>query len=137
VSNIFTVWGSGGQEGYTYQEVPCPYSPPSPPHQPPSHKHSSHCPSSPPLLHSPPPPPSVTTATMSRKQEVKLESRLEALQQQISRMESCLSANVGTIMQLLQRQMPTIPPSYSTLTSAPNTSSSPILSPTATSHPAL
>lgn len=36
------------------------------------------------------------------------------------RLESHVSADIGTIMQLLQRQMPMIPPSYSTLTPTSN-----------------
>ncbi|XP_056246313.1 potassium voltage-gated channel subfamily H member 2-like isoform X2 [Seriola aureovittata] len=124
-SNIFTLWGSESREGHMYQEVPCPHSLPSPPPQPPSLQ-LPHLPSySPP----PPPPPPPTTTIISRRQEVGLENRLEALQQQIIRLESCMSAHIGTIMQLLQRQMPVIPPSYSTLTSTPNTPSSPGLSP--------
>uniref|UniRef100_A0A3B4UM68 Potassium voltage-gated channel, subfamily H (eag-related), member 2a n=1 Tax=Seriola dumerili TaxID=41447 RepID=A0A3B4UM68_SERDU len=121
-SNIFTLWGSESREGHMYQEVPCPHSLPSPPPQPPSLQ-LPHLPSS-----SPPPPPPTTTI-ISRRQEVELENRLEALQQQIIRLECCMSAHIGTIMQLLQRQMPVIPPSYSTLTSTPNTPSSPALSP--------
>uniref|UniRef100_A0A8C4D7Z9 Voltage-gated inwardly rectifying potassium channel KCNH2 n=1 Tax=Dicentrarchus labrax TaxID=13489 RepID=A0A8C4D7Z9_DICLA len=48
-------------------------------------------------------------------------------------LESRMSADIGTIMQLLQRQIPMIPPSYSTLTSTPNAPSSAILSPNAAS----
>lgn len=47
-----------------------------------------------------------------------------------SRLESRMSADIEVIMQLLQRQTHTIPPSYSTLTSA-----SSILTPTAASLP--
>ncbi|XP_040910677.1 potassium voltage-gated channel subfamily H member 6-like [Toxotes jaculatrix] len=132
VSNFFTFWGSESQEEHMYQEVPCSHSLPSPPPQSPSHQlpclpsSSPHCPSSPP----PPPPP---TARISRRQQVELETRLEALQRQITRLESCMSADIRTILQLLQRQMPTVPPSYSTLTSTPNAPSSPILSPTVAS----
>lgn len=44
-----------------------------------------------------------------------------------SRLESRMSADIGAIMQLMQRQIPMIPPSYSTLTSStPNTPHSPI-----------
>lgn len=49
------------------------------------------------------------------------------------RLESRISADIGIIMQLLQRQIPMIPPSYSTLTSTPNTPSTPIMCPTAAS----
>lgn len=51
----------------------------------------------------------------------------------LSRLESRISADVRIILQLLQRQMPMIPPSYSTLTLTSNTPSSSILSPTAAS----
>uniref|UniRef100_A0A8C4GD63 Voltage-gated inwardly rectifying potassium channel KCNH2 n=1 Tax=Dicentrarchus labrax TaxID=13489 RepID=A0A8C4GD63_DICLA len=51
----------------------------------------------------------------------------------LSSLESRMSADIGTIMQLLQRQIPMIPPSYSTLTSTPNAPSSAILSPNAAS----
>lgn len=46
-----------------------------------------------------------------------------------------MSADIGAVMQLLQRQMTMIPPSYSTLASTPNAPSSPIPSPSATSPP--
>lgn len=49
------------------------------------------------------------------------------------RLESRMSADIGVIMQLLQRQIPMIPPSYSTLTSTSHTLPSPILYPTAAS----
>ncbi|GLD73550.1 olfactomedin-like protein 2B [Lates japonicus] len=129
VSNIFTFWGSESRGEHTYQEVPCSHSLPSPPPELPSHQlpypaSSSHCPFSP-----PPPNPSI----ISQRQEVELENRLDALQRQISRLESCMSAEIGTIMQLLQRQMPTIPPSYSTLESTPDVPSSPFLSSTVAS----
>uniref|UniRef100_A0A7N6BHG8 Voltage-gated inwardly rectifying potassium channel KCNH2 n=1 Tax=Anabas testudineus TaxID=64144 RepID=A0A7N6BHG8_ANATE len=48
----------------------------------------------------------------------------------LSRLECHISQDIRAILQLLQRQMPIIPPSYSTLTLTPNTS---ILSPTAAS----
>ncbi|CAB1435154.1 unnamed protein product [Pleuronectes platessa] len=128
VSSIFTFLSSESREEHTYQEVPCSHSLTSPPSRPPPHKllylpsSPSHCPSSP----SPPPP----TAIISGRQRVELEKRLDGLQRQITRLESCMSADIRTIMQLLQRQTPVIPPSYSTLTSSPNATSSPILSPT-------
>ncbi|KAL7386570.1 hypothetical protein ABVT39_010392 [Epinephelus coioides] len=134
VSNIFTFWGSKSHEEQRYQEVPYSHSPSSPPPQPPSQQQlfdlpsssSSHCPSSGPPL---PPPPFV----ISRRQNVELDNRLEALQRQITRLESCMTADIATIMQLLQREMPMIPPSYSTITTAPNAPPSPVLSPTAAS----
>ncbi|XP_070701115.1 voltage-gated inwardly rectifying potassium channel KCNH2-like [Pempheris klunzingeri] len=122
VSNIFTFWSSERREEQRYQEVPCSHSLLSPPPQPPSQELSeltstSYCPMS-------PPPPHI----IPRRQTVELENRLEALQQQISRLESRMSADIGRIMQLLQRQIPMIPPSYSTLTSTPTAPTSPILS---------
>ncbi|KAM6989181.1 voltage-gated inwardly rectifying potassium channel KCNH2-like [Tautogolabrus adspersus] len=122
VSNILTFWGSESREEQRYQEVPCSHSLPSPPPDLPS---TSPCPSSPP----PPPPPAV----VSRRQRVDLEKRLETLQTQITRLETCMSADIGTIMQLLQRQTSMIPPSYSTLTTTTDAPSSPILSPTSPS----
>ncbi|KAM9845437.1 voltage-gated inwardly rectifying potassium channel KCNH6-like [Aulostomus maculatus] len=117
VSNIFNFWSSDSQGQQRYEEVPC-----SPPPQQPST--STQRPSSPPPL--PPPPPLI-----SRRQKAELEKRLEKIQHQILRLESRMSADIGVIMQLLQTQMPVIPPSYSTLTSTPNAPSSPILSPAA------
>uniref|UniRef100_A0A8D3D2Z1 Voltage-gated inwardly rectifying potassium channel KCNH2 n=1 Tax=Scophthalmus maximus TaxID=52904 RepID=A0A8D3D2Z1_SCOMX len=105
VSSIFTLWGSESREEHTYQAVPCSRSLHSPPSQPPSHQ-----------LH--------------YLQRVELKNKLEALQRQITRLESCMSADIKTIMGLLQRQIAVIPPSYSTLMSTANAPSSPILSPT-------
>ncbi|XP_047187845.1 potassium voltage-gated channel subfamily H member 6-like [Scophthalmus maximus] len=128
VSSIFTLWGSESREEHTYQAVPCSRSLHSPPSQPPSHQlhylpsSSSHCPFS-------PPPPHPTTI-ISGRQRVELKNKLEALQRQIARLESCMSADIKTIMGLLQRQIAVIPPSYSTLMSTANAPSSPILSPT-------
>ncbi|XP_054451977.1 potassium voltage-gated channel subfamily H member 6-like [Anoplopoma fimbria] len=125
VSNIFTFWGSESREEQRYQEVPCSHSLPSPPPQPLFPElfdlpPSSHCPSS-----TPPPPAPPPRSIIPRRQKVELEKRLEALQRQMTRLESHMSADIGTIMQLLQRQMPMIPPSYSTLTPISNTLSSP------------
>ncbi|XP_029309277.1 potassium voltage-gated channel subfamily H member 7-like [Cottoperca gobio] len=110
VSNIFTFWDSESREEQRHQEETSSLSLHSPRPEPPS---------------SPPPP-----TIISLRQKVALEKRLDAMQRQITRLESRMSADVGNIMQLLQRQMPMIPPSYSTLTSTPNAPSSPILSPT-------
>ncbi|XP_056149858.1 potassium voltage-gated channel subfamily H member 6-like [Lampris incognitus] len=116
VSNIFSFWGSETKEKQQYQELPCSRSPPSPPPHPlPS--------SSPPP---PPPPRSITT----HRQKGELEYRLEQLQRQIHRLESRMSMDIGAIMQLLQRQLSMVPPSYSTLASTPNVPSSPVPSPT-------
>ncbi|XP_041658227.1 potassium voltage-gated channel subfamily H member 2-like [Cheilinus undulatus] len=125
VSNIFTFWGSESREEQRYQEVPCSFSLPSspPPPDPPS--------TFPRLSTAPPQPP--PAAVISKKQREELEKRLEALQRQIFRLESCMSADIRTIMQLLQRQTSMIPPSYSTLTTGSNAPSTPILSPTPSS----
>ncbi|XP_070831174.1 voltage-gated inwardly rectifying potassium channel KCNH6-like [Chaetodon trifascialis] len=132
VSNIFALLGSESREEQRYQEVPCSHSFPLLLPQPPSQQlldlpSSSQLPSS--LSHVCPPPPPV----ISWRQKVTLENRLEALQQQIHRLESRMSADIGVIMQLLHRQIPMIPPSYSNLTSTSNTPSSPIMCPTAAS----
>uniref|UniRef100_UPI0037E8EACE voltage-gated inwardly rectifying potassium channel KCNH6-like n=1 Tax=Semicossyphus pulcher TaxID=241346 RepID=UPI0037E8EACE len=128
VSNIFTFWGLESREEQRYQEVPCSHSLPSPPSA--DLPSSSLCPLSPPPPVPPPPP--LFSGRQKEKLE-RLERRLETLQRQITRLESCMSADIRTIMQLLQRQIPMIPPSYSTLTSTPNAPCSPILSPTAPS----
>ncbi|XP_074544663.1 voltage-gated inwardly rectifying potassium channel KCNH6-like [Halichoeres trimaculatus] len=123
VSNIFTFWGSEGRDEQRYQEVPCSNSlppPPPPPFPPLDQPSSSHGPTC------PPPPPD---AVIPRRQRVELERRLEALQSQISRLESSMSADISTIMQLLQRHTAMIPPSYSTLTTTSNAPCSPCLSP--------
>ncbi|XP_056913519.1 potassium voltage-gated channel subfamily H member 6-like isoform X2 [Takifugu flavidus] len=49
------------------------------------------------------------------RQKVSIDKWLEAMHQQIKRLETCMSADIRTIMQLLQRHTPVIPPSYSTL----------------------
>ncbi|XP_029930433.1 potassium voltage-gated channel subfamily H member 7-like [Myripristis murdjan] len=126
VSSIFNFWGSESRKEQQYQEVPCSHSLHSPPaHPPPKQLHNP--PSS---LPSSPPPPAV-----SQRQKGELENRLELLQRQIMRLESRMSTDIGAVMQLLQRQMTMIPPSYSTLASTPNAPSSPIPSPSATSPP--
>ncbi|XP_034412073.1 potassium voltage-gated channel subfamily H member 2-like [Cyclopterus lumpus] len=131
VSDIFTFWGSESREEQRYQEVPCSHSLPSPPPpQPPSLElfdlpSSSQCPCSTPLP-SPPPP----LSTIPRRQKVEFEKKMVRLQRQITRLELHMSADIGTIMQLLQRQMPMIPPSYSTLTPTSNALSSPTGTPT-------
>ncbi|XP_051267187.1 potassium voltage-gated channel subfamily H member 6-like [Dicentrarchus labrax] len=126
VSNIFSFWGSETREKQIYQEVPCSHGLPSPPPQPASQQ-------LPDPLSSCHPPSCPSLNIISRRQKVKLENKLEALQRQITSLESRMSADIGTIMQLLQRQIPMIPPSYSTLTSTPNAPSSAILSPNAAS----
>ncbi|XP_026230378.1 potassium voltage-gated channel subfamily H member 6-like [Anabas testudineus] len=126
VSNIF-MFGSESQVEQRHQEAPCSHSLPSSPPQTisqqlPSLPSTSQCPSSPPLFSLPP--------VISRRQKMEFENRLEVVQQRITRLECHISQDIRAILQLLQRQMPIIPPSYSTLTLTPNTS---ILSPTAAS----
>nr|XP_020475083.1 potassium voltage-gated channel subfamily H member 2-like isoform X2 [Monopterus albus] len=88
VSNIFSFWGESRQ----YQEVPsCSLASPPPPNTP---------------LHS-----------LSRQQRQQLDTRLDLLQKQLNRLESRMSTDIGTIMQLLQRRMTLNPPSYSTVSS--------------------
>ncbi|XP_029970803.1 potassium voltage-gated channel subfamily H member 6-like [Salarias fasciatus] len=91
--------------------TPSPLCPPPPPR-------TSHWPSSPTTPPCSPPP------VVSWRQKVDLGDRLEALQQQISRLESGMSANIGAIMQLLQSHMSVVPPSYSTMTLTPTLPSS-------------
>ncbi|XP_077639504.1 voltage-gated inwardly rectifying potassium channel KCNH2 [Lonchura striata] len=86
VSNIFSFWGD--TRGRQYQELPrCSHGPP------------------------PNPPP-----TLTRRQRSDLESRLDLLQKQLNRLESRLSADISSIVHLLQRQGP-VPPAYSAVTS--------------------
>ncbi|XP_056339550.1 LOW QUALITY PROTEIN: potassium voltage-gated channel subfamily H member 2 [Oenanthe melanoleuca] len=86
VSNIFSFWGDA--RGRQYQELP-------------------RC------SHGGPPNP---TPTLTRRQRSDLESRLDLLQKQLNRLESRLSSDVSSIVQLLQRQA-LVPPAYSAVTS--------------------
>ncbi|XP_055737648.1 potassium voltage-gated channel subfamily H member 2-like [Salvelinus fontinalis] len=92
VSNIFSFWGES-RGSREYQEL-------------------ARCslPSSPPLN------------TISRRQRTELDNRLDLLQQQLNRLETRMSADIGAIMQLLQRQMTLVPPAYSTVLSPPQAS---------------
>ncbi|XP_016374376.1 potassium voltage-gated channel subfamily H member 2-like [Sinocyclocheilus rhinocerous] len=99
VSNIFSFWGDS--RGRQYQEVP-------------------RC-----NLPSPSPHPSMPLRSISRQQRSQMESRLELLQKQLNRLESRMSTDIGAIMQLLQRQMMLVPPSYSSVSSPPQVSMSP------------
>ncbi|XP_068604054.1 potassium voltage-gated channel subfamily H member 2 [Brachionichthys hirsutus] len=95
VSNMFSFWGES-RGGGQYQEVPsCSLAPPTP-------------------LHS-----------LSRQQRSHLDTRLDLLQKQLNRLESRMSADIGAIMQLLQRQMVLVPPAYSAVSSPPQASLSP------------
>uniref|UniRef100_A0A4W4HLY9 Voltage-gated inwardly rectifying potassium channel KCNH2 n=1 Tax=Electrophorus electricus TaxID=8005 RepID=A0A4W4HLY9_ELEEL len=99
VSNIFSFWGES--RGRQYQELPRCNLP-----SPPSHLHVP--------LHS-----------ISRQQRSQLESRLDLLQKQLNRLETRMATDISTIMQLLQRQMALVPPSYSTVSSPPQACSYP------------
>ncbi|XP_061877514.1 potassium voltage-gated channel subfamily H member 2 isoform X2 [Entelurus aequoreus] len=93
VSNIFSFWGEN-RGGGQYQEVPsCSLASPPPLDTP---------------LHS-----------LSRQQRNQLDTRLDLLQKQLNRLENRMSADMGTIMQLLQRQMTMVPPAYSAVSSPP------------------
>ncbi|XP_072307312.1 voltage-gated inwardly rectifying potassium channel KCNH2 [Eucyclogobius newberryi] len=96
VSNIFSFWGES-RAGGQYQEVPsCSLASPPPAHTP---------------VHS-----------LSPQQKSRLDARLDQLQKQLNRLESRMSADVGAIMQLLQRQMALVPPAYSAVSSPPQVS---------------
>uniref|UniRef100_A0A2K5MT78 Voltage-gated inwardly rectifying potassium channel KCNH2 n=1 Tax=Cercocebus atys TaxID=9531 RepID=A0A2K5MT78_CERAT len=102
VSNIFSFWGDS--RGRQYQELPrCPAPTPS-------------------LLNIP-------LSSPGRRPRGDVESRLDALQRQLNRLETRLSADMATVLQLLQRQMTLVPPAYSAVTTpGPGpTSTSPLL----------
>ncbi|XP_007469933.1 PREDICTED: potassium voltage-gated channel subfamily H member 2 [Lipotes vexillifer] len=102
VSNIFSFWGDS--RGRQYQELPrCPAPAPS-------------------LLNIP-------LSSPGRRPRGDVESRLDALQRQLNRLETRLSADMATVLQLLQRQMTLVPPAYSAVTTpGPGpTSTSPLL----------
>ncbi|XP_048113626.1 potassium voltage-gated channel subfamily H member 2a isoform X2 [Alosa alosa] len=92
VSNIFSFWGENRSP--QYQEVPSRSltAPPAPPSSA--------------LLHG-----------YTRRQRSQVENRLELLQRQLNRLETRMSTDIGAIMQLLQRQMAVVPPSYSSVSS--------------------
>ncbi|XP_030881296.1 potassium voltage-gated channel subfamily H member 2 isoform X3 [Leptonychotes weddellii] len=89
VSNIFSFWGDS--RGRQYQELPrCPAPTPS-------------------LLNIP-------LSSPCRRPRGDVESKLDALQRQLNRLETRLSADMATVLQLLQRQMTLVPPAYSAVT---------------------
>ncbi|KAM8775777.1 voltage-gated inwardly rectifying potassium channel KCNH2 isoform 2-T2 [Rhynchonycteris naso] len=91
VSNIFSFWGDS--RGRQYQELPrCPAPAPAPS-----------------LLNIP-------LSSPGRRSQGDVESRLDALQRQLNRLETRLSADMAAILQLLQRQMTLVPPAYSAVT---------------------
>ncbi|KAM4534012.1 voltage-gated inwardly rectifying potassium channel KCNH2 isoform 2-T2 [Odontesthes bonariensis] len=109
VSNIFSFWGES-RGGGQYQEVPsCSLA-------------------SPPLL-------STSLHSLSQQQRNQVHSRLDLLQKQLNRLESRMSADIGVIMQLLQRQMALVPPAYSAVSSPPQPSPYPGPSPGGSSAP--
>ncbi|CAL8326504.1 unnamed protein product [Arctogadus glacialis] len=94
VSHLFNLWGSECREEQRYQEVPSP--PPSPPPLPP-----------------PPLPPATPPPVIPRRKMGELETRLQMIHQQIQRLESRMSSDVGAILQLLRRATPPSLPSSS------------------------
>ncbi|XP_054621212.1 potassium voltage-gated channel subfamily H member 2 isoform X2 [Dunckerocampus dactyliophorus] len=98
VSNIFSFWGES-RGGGQYQEVPS-------------------------CSLASPPPLSTPLHSLSRQQRNQLDTRLDLLQKQLNRLESRMSADIGAIMQLLQRQMALVPPAYSAVSSPPQASPS-------------
>ncbi|XP_032250180.1 voltage-gated inwardly rectifying potassium channel KCNH2 isoform X4 [Halichoerus grypus] len=89
VSNIFSFWGDS--RGRQYQELPrCPAPTPS-------------------LLNIP-------LSSPCRRPRGDVESKLDALQRQLNRLETRLSADMATVLQLLQRQVTLVPPAYSAVT---------------------
>uniref|UniRef100_A0A3B3U5D1 Voltage-gated inwardly rectifying potassium channel KCNH2 n=1 Tax=Poecilia latipinna TaxID=48699 RepID=A0A3B3U5D1_9TELE len=66
-----------------------------------------------------PPPLNTPLHSLSRQQRSQLDARLDLLQKQLNRLESRMSADIGVIMQLLQRQMALVPPAYSAVSSPP------------------
>uniref|UniRef100_A0A3Q1JDD4 Voltage-gated inwardly rectifying potassium channel KCNH2 n=1 Tax=Anabas testudineus TaxID=64144 RepID=A0A3Q1JDD4_ANATE len=103
VSNIFSFWGES-RGGGQYQEIPsCSLASPPPLNTP---------------MHS-----------LSRQQRNQLDTRLDLLQKQLNRLESRMSADIGAIMQLLQRQMSLVPPAYSAVSSPPQVATNMLVSP--------
>ncbi|XP_077410355.1 voltage-gated inwardly rectifying potassium channel KCNH2 isoform X1 [Vanacampus margaritifer] len=96
VSNIFSFWGEN-RGGGQYQEVPS-------------------------CSLASPPPLSTPLHSLSRQERNQLDTRLDMMQKQLHRLESRMSADVGAIMQLLQRQMALVPPAYSAVSSPPQAS---------------
>ncbi|XP_013879260.1 potassium voltage-gated channel subfamily H member 2 isoform X2 [Austrofundulus limnaeus] len=96
VSNIFSFWGEN-RGASRYQEVP-----------------SSSLASLPPV--------NTSHHSMSQQKRNQLDTRLDLLQKQLIRLENRMSADIGAIMQLLQRQMALVPPAYSAVSSPPQPS---------------
>ncbi|KAI5625675.1 microtubule-associated protein 4 isoform X1, partial [Silurus asotus] len=101
VSNLFSYWEDS--HGHQYQQVP---------------SHSICCPpsSSPSMGFS---------HSITHRQFKEVENRLELLQRQLHSLEGRMSTDIRAIMQFLQRQMAVVPPSYSAVTSPPESSPNP------------
>ncbi|XP_042559659.1 potassium voltage-gated channel subfamily H member 2a [Clupea harengus] len=100
VSNIFNFWGEN--RGPEYQEVP------------------SRSLTAPPTSS-----PGALLQGFTRRQSSEVENRLELLQRQLNRLETRMSTDIGAILQLLQRPMALVPPSYSSVLSPSQTLPSP------------
>ncbi|XP_057714278.1 potassium voltage-gated channel subfamily H member 6-like [Corythoichthys intestinalis] len=110
VSTIFPFWGSEDPKEQQYEEVPCIRSPPSPPPQPRCYQ-TSEAPSSSHWGTSAPPSPPLRICDRRKKE---LENKLETLQQQLTRLELRMSADIAVITQLLQRNLSAVPAFYNT-----------------------
>ncbi|CAM4593058.1 unnamed protein product [Leuciscus chuanchicus] len=93
VSNAFSFWGDS--PGHQYQEVP---------------SHSMSFPSS-------SVPSNTVLHNVTHRHCTEVENRLEMMHRQLQRLEKRMSTDIGAIMQLLQRQMVLVPPTYSSVTS--------------------
>ncbi|XP_055084247.1 potassium voltage-gated channel subfamily H member 6-like [Periophthalmus magnuspinnatus] len=68
--------------------------------------------------------PPACASVVPHRHRVEIERRLDSLQRQIGSLESRMTADIRTVLQLLQKQI-SIPPSYSTLITSSNVSSPP------------
>ncbi|XP_042199383.1 potassium voltage-gated channel subfamily H member 6-like [Callorhinchus milii] len=60
-----------------------------------------------------------TAASIEDRARTEVESRLELLHAQLNRLESRVTADIGVILQLLQRQAVAVPPAYSSVSPPP------------------
>ncbi|XP_077083245.1 potassium voltage-gated channel subfamily H member 2a isoform X2 [Siphateles boraxobius] len=93
VSNVFSFWEDS--HGHQYQEVP---------------SHSMSFPSS-------SVPSNTALHNVTHRHWTEVENRLEMMHRQLQRLEKRMTTDIGAIMQLLQRQMVLVPPTYSSVTS--------------------
>ncbi|KAG1969559.1 potassium voltage-gated channel subfamily H [Pimephales promelas] len=93
VSNVFSFWEDS--RGHQYQEVP-------------SHSMS---------FTSSSVPSNTVLNNVTHRHCTEVENRLEMMHRQLQRLEKRMSTDIGAIMQLLQRQMVLVPPTYSSVTS--------------------